>query len=183
MLITAMQSTIKMSETSMVHKSVKPIPGDQSSQLILIFNTSQLSALSLKSEPLTHPHNLESNHVPSLQNFIDDVNAGLARSTGPNKCPYESVWVLFIRWEDDDLKVPGENNGIQGEIDALESVFVTDYGFNTEIFLIPSIDSQRALQKAIFHFQEDHNKRSDLLLVYYGGHGSLDRFERSIWMQ
>ena len=61
--------------------------------------------------------------------------------------------------------------------------FVTDYGFNTEIFLIPSTDSQRALQRAIFHFQEDHNKRSDLLLVHYGGHGSLDKFERSIWVQ
>jgi len=88
-----------------------------------------------------------------------------------------------VRWEIDEFKVAGENNGIQGEIDALEEVLTADYGFNADTFLIPPKDSLRALQREIFQFQEEHSKRSELLLVYYGGHGMLDKYDRSIWAQ
>jgi hypothetical protein len=155
-----------------------------STPLLARSNIHQLGSISpTPLEQLTYPHALDYGHKPSFQSFIDDVNKGLTRSNGSNKCPYEAVWVLLVRWENDDFKVAGKNNGIQGEIDALETVLVEDYGFHTDVFLIPPRDSLRALQRAIFHFQEEHSKRSELLMVYYGGHGRLDRVGRSIWAE
>ena len=90
---------------------------------------------------------------------------------------------MFLRWEEDVFITPGINNGIQGEIDELERVFVHDYGFETEIYLIPSQDSQRSLQRKIFTFQEKHDKREELLVVYYGGHGVLNDLNQSVWAQ
>ena len=65
------------------------------------------------------------------------------------------------------------NNGVQGEIDNLERVFVRDYGFSTELYLIPSQDSQPCLQRKIFFLQEEHDSRNEPLVVYYGEHGLL----------
>lgn len=93
------------------------------------------------------------------------------------------MFVLFIRWEDDVSLNTGINNGIQGEIDALERVLVDDYGFETEQYLIPSQNPQRSLQRAIFLFQELHSSREELLMVYYGGHGLLNDLNQSIWAQ
>ena len=88
-----------------------------------------------------------------------------------------------MRWEDDVFIDPGVNNGVQGEIDNLEQVFVNDYGFETELYLIPSQDSQRSLQRKIFLLQEYHVSREELLVVYYGGHGVLNDMNQSIWAQ
>ena len=78
---------------------------------------------------------------------------------------------------------PGVNNGVQGEIDHLERVFEHDYGFETDLYLIPSQDSQRCLQRRIFFLQEKHDSRDELLVVYYGGHGVLNGLNQSIWAQ
>ena len=78
---------------------------------------------------------------------------------------------------------PGVNNGVQGEIDNLERVFVRHYGFSTELYLIPSQDSQRCLQSKIFFLHEGHDSRNELLIVYYGGHGLLNGMDLSIWAQ
>ena len=138
--------------------------------------------LSSLSPSLTHPPCLDSEHA-ELGKFRDDINSALAGALSRNGSVYERVSVLFLRWEDDDFLRFG-GNGIQGEIDALEDVFVSDYGFQTEIFLIPSENSHRKLQKKIFHFADDdvHNK-SDLLLVYYGGHGNYNHLNQSVWEQ
>ena len=126
---------------------------------------------------------LDRAHLESMQNFADDFNAAVSGALARNGSPYERAFVLFLRWERDDFLEPGINNGVQGEIDALEQVFREDYGFITETYLIPSENSHRNLQKRIFQFQDEHDSRSELLLVYYGGHGALSRLNQSIWAQ
>ena len=126
---------------------------------------------------------VDSAHLDSFQDFIDDFNTAMNGVLARNGSPYDQVHVLFLRWEDDVFVEPGINNGIQGEIDQLERVFVDDYGFKTETYLIPSQNSQRSLQKRIFKLQDDHESRSELLIVYYGGHGVLNDLNQSIWEQ
>lgn len=130
------------------------------------------------------PHSfVDRAHLDSMQNFVDDFNIAMTGVLARSGSPYEKVSVLFLRWEDDVFLKPGVNNGVQGEIDRLERVFTNDYGFDTETYLIPSENSQRSLQKKIFRFQDDHDRRSELLLVYYGGHGVLNNLNQSIWAQ
>ena len=138
------------------------------------------------SSPVTNrapPSVLDRDHLDSAREFMDEFNKAMTGVLARNGSPYEQVFVLFLRWEDDVFLEPGVNNGIQGEIDQLEQVLTDDYGFTTEIYLIPKINSQRSLQKKIFEFQDDHDSRSELLLVYYGGHGELNDLNQSIWQQ
>ena len=107
----------------------------------------------------------------------------MAGALSRNGSIYRKASVLFLRWEDDVFIESGINNGVQGEIDSLEKVFVHDYGFDTELYLIPSHNSQRSLQKMIFLWQEEHDSRQELLVVYYGGHGVLNDMNQSIWAQ
>ena len=126
---------------------------------------------------------LDRAHLNSNDDFIKDFNNAVTGVLARNGSPYEQVFVLFLRWEDDVFLNPGVNNGIQGEIDQLERVFRDSYGFNTETYLIPSNNSHRSLQNKIFGFQNGHPSRSELLLVYYGGHGVLNNMNQSIWHQ
>ena len=123
-------------------------------------------------------------HLNSLNEFIRDVNVALDGALARNGSPYEKATVLFLRWEDDVFISPGINNGVQGEIDRLERVLVDDYGFDSETFLIPSKDPQRRLQQRISDFDRAHDQRSELVIVYYGGHGALSSpLKQSIWLQ
>ena len=126
------------------------------------------------------PVTLNNSHIDSLHISIEDVNRALpgALSTGGNA--YTTVSVLSLRWADDVFITPSLNNGVQGEIDDLERIFVHNYGFETEIYLILSDDSQQSLQRKIFLFQEAHNSKDELLMVYYGGHGILNKLNQSI---
>lgn len=134
-------------------------------------------------ENFIHPITLNNSHIDSLHIFIDDINRALSGALLPGGNAYTKVSVLFLRWADDVFINPGLNNGVQGEIDDLERILVHDYGFTTEIYLIPSDDSQRSLQRKIFLFQEAHNSTDELLMVYYGGHGVLNKLNQSIWSQ
>ena len=69
----------------------------------------------------THPAKVDYGHKSSFEAFLDDVNNGLKRSIAA-KMAYTAVRVLFIRWERDTLISEGYDNGVQGEIDALEEV-------------------------------------------------------------
>ena len=131
----------------------------------------------------THPSILSNDHIDSFQDFVDDVNCALAGALSRSGSVYQKVSVLFLRWEDDVFIEPDVNNGVQGEIDDLERVFMRDYGFKTDLYLIPSQNSQRCLQKKIYLLQEEHDSRDELLVVYYGGHGMLNDMNQSIWAQ
>lgn len=82
--------------------------------------------------------------------------------------------MLLLRWTDDDLN-------IQVELDRLRDVFDCQFKFATEQFNIPSINSTRTLQSKLYEFQEAHQSQSELLIVYYGGHGEASRRGKSVW--
>jgi hypothetical protein len=84
------------------------------------------------------------------------------------------VTVLLLKWIDDDLN-------IQIELDRLRDVFDFQFKFATEQWSISSTNPTRALQAKLYDFQEAHQSESELLIVYYGGHGEVSRSGKSVW--
>lgn len=87
---------------------------------------------------------------------------------------YKEVEVLLIRWEEDELEV-------EWELNELHKVFRDLYGFTTEQFLIPSQNSHRKLNLKALRFVEEHENEDTLLIVYYGGHGVINKARQSTW--
>lgn len=87
---------------------------------------------------------------------------------------YKEVQVLLIRWEEDELEV-------EWEMEELRKVFRDMYGFSTEQFLIPTQNSHRKLNHKALSFVEEHEKEDMLLLVYYAGHGVINKARQSTW--
>lgn len=106
--------------------------------------------------------------------FSEDLQKAIQTSFPRAAHPYVAVTVLLLRWIDDDLN-------IQVELDRLRNVFDFQFNFTTEQWNIPSKNSTRALQAKLYDFQEAHQSESELLIVYYGGHGEASRRGKSIW--
>ena len=90
---------------------------------------------------------------------------------------YSGVFVLLLRWEDDDL-------GTEIEVNDLEEVLADVYHYNTERYLIPSDDPTIQLDHELNDFRRAYDNGTNLLIIYYGGHGFLDYNRpgrRSIW--
>jgi hypothetical protein len=86
---------------------------------------------------------------------------------------YKSVQVLLLRWEGDDL-------GVYWEVEDLEKIF-KKYGFNTELWLIPSNMSHLELTIKVGSFVKEYQSPDTLLVVYYGGHASINKARQSSW--
>lgn len=80
----------------------------------------------------------------------------------------------MIRWEEDELEV-------ESETEELRKVFMNMYGFSTTQFLIPTQNSHRKLMHKSLSFVEEHEKEDMLLIVYYGGHGVINKARQSTW--
>ncbi|KAF5623159.1 uncharacterized protein FTJAE_10712 [Fusarium tjaetaba] len=87
---------------------------------------------------------------------------------------YTEVQVLLIRWEEDELEVEWELNELQRVLHHL-------YGFTTDKFLIPTQNSHRKLNHKVLGFVEEHENEDTLLIVYYGGHGIINKARQSTW--
>lgn len=123
-----------------------------------------------------HPTRYDHEHVEKLEDFANDLNQALKNSfpAPRNSYPYTAVYVLLLRWTDDDLMV-------QSEVSSLRNVLERQFSFNVEEWRIPGRGAYRALQEKVYGFQNAHQSESELLIVYYGGHGEADRRGRSIW--
>ncbi|KAH7152895.1 hypothetical protein EDB81DRAFT_841280 [Dactylonectria macrodidyma] len=110
-----------------------------------------------------------------LQVFVDDLQLAAERAF-PNSAysRYKEIQVLLIRWEEDELEV-------EWEMEELRKVFRDMYGFSTEQFLIPTQNSHRKLNRKVLSFVEEHEKEDVLLLVYYAGHGVINKARQSTW--
>jgi hypothetical protein len=86
---------------------------------------------------------------------------------------YIYVQVLLIRWEEDELHVEDELNELKRVFDL--------YGFATEKFLIPTSNSHRKLNQKVLSFVEEYENDDTLLIVYYGGHGIINKARQSTW--
>ncbi|KAF5679900.1 hypothetical protein FHETE_624 [Fusarium heterosporum] len=87
---------------------------------------------------------------------------------------YSEIQVLLIRWDEDELEV-------EWELNELRRVFRDLYGFATDKFLIPTHNSHRKLTHKVLSFVEEHENEDTLLIVYYGGHGAINKARRSTW--
>ena len=82
--------------------------------------------------------------------------------------------MLLVRWDEDDLNV-------KWEVEGLERVFRDLYGFSTEIFFIPTQDSHLSLMGKALSFVAAHNDGDSLLVVYYGGHAMINKARQATW--
>ena len=109
-----------------------------------------------------------------LETFTKDLTQSLKRvfTTSPRR--YDGVYVLLVRWKDDDL-------GTENEIRDLENVFHTLYNYHTERALIPSDNAYNYLESIVVNFRSRHDGPNNLLIFYYGGHGVKVSNHKSVW--
>ena len=86
---------------------------------------------------------------------------------------YANVHVLLLQWEEDDLNVRSER-------ERLQTVFAA-YGFKTETWLIPSDKSYRRLTVKLSEFVDKYEDEKGLMIVYYGGHATINSHRQSTW--
>ena len=94
----------------------------------------------------------------------------------PHSGEYDSINVLLVYWENDDM-------GCSEEITAVRSFFEESWRYKVHILPIPAERSQAALQSDLSQFVLLYGATArSLLIIYYGGHGdpSPDR-KRAIW--
>ena len=127
-------------------------------------------------EPATHDiSRASSDRIPDLKEFFASVErATVAALPGSDKARYQDVRVLLLSWAEDD-------SGVLGGLDRLAEVFKDLYGFSVEKWLIPSEKSHNTLNRKILDFTEIGLTEDVLLIVYYGGYGTLDEYRRSVW--
>jgi hypothetical protein len=87
---------------------------------------------------------------------------------------YKNVQVLLLHWRTDDLFV-------LPELEDLATCFGGDYGFNTDIFAIPSENPHLDLMLKIGALIKEHESDDTLFVVYYGGHAKIDESRQSTW--
>lgn len=87
---------------------------------------------------------------------------------------YKNVQVLLLHWKTDDLFV-------LPELEDLATCFSGDYGFNTDIFAIPSDNPHLDLMLKIGALIKEHESDETLFIVYYGGHAKIDESRQSTW--
>ncbi|KAF8858627.1 hypothetical protein BDZ45DRAFT_743267 [Acephala macrosclerotiorum] len=123
----------------------------------------------------THNTSRADFHHQDLAAFCEDVNNAAMRAF-PNRgrSRYETVNVYLIRWEDDEL-------GVQQELKTLDNV-MRDYGFRTNIFLIPEHKSHWDLMRKTLDFIQDCDHEKNLFILYYAGHGRMNSARQVEWV-
>ncbi|KAL8696952.1 MAG: hypothetical protein Q9224_002534 [Gallowayella concinna] len=87
---------------------------------------------------------------------------------------YRRVGVLFLTWEEDDMQCK------ETEVDHLRTLFAEKFKYETYYFQIPSSRWRTALQKEIADLLHQFDFSDCLFIVYYGGHGELDKETQSL---
>lgn len=82
--------------------------------------------------------------------------------------------MLLIHWKSDDLFV-------LPELEDLEKVFREDYGYETDVFEIPSENSHLELLLKVADLIKRCESSDNLFVVYYGGHARIDEARQSTW--
>jgi hypothetical protein len=135
------------------------------------------AGLVMNGTPLATVDAQTDDHLESFEEFFKHLNRAAKTTLPRTSRRYRDVVVLLLRWEEDDL-------GTETEISDLERVFQDMYHYRTERYLIPSKDSETQLEYLLNDFRRAHDDEASLLILYYGGHGSLElnkRPSRSIW--
>ncbi|KAL2069283.1 hypothetical protein VTL71DRAFT_15621 [Oculimacula yallundae] len=127
------------------------------------------------STPSTHDTSKSAFHIRDIGSFAESLQDA-ADQAFPNRgrSRYHTVNVCLIRWAEDELC-------IKPELDHLHDTFSQLYGFNTEIWLIPSTASQIQLTSMTCTFLQKFDDEGNLFIVYYGGHGTINNARQNQW--
>jgi hypothetical protein len=108
-------------------------------------------------------------HLPSI-NVGPNTSLGQLRNTERD---YHEVHVLLLTW-DGDLE---GHNDLWEEAETLRKVLVNDYKFIASHYRLPSSSKHPAnrLRKKLDSFKQDLGNPGNLLIIYYGGHGTVHR--------
>ena len=97
-----------------------------------------------------HPADTRPVHLETYEIFKvwanEAFNGAFPKTTSPR---YTSAYALLLYWSEDDL-------GVATEAACLQRVFEDEYNFETNTYLIPSIDSEQLLVQRIFEFRKKH---------------------------
>lgn len=130
----------------------------------------------VNNSPLSELDSPGNDHLDNFEDFSRHLSRA-AKSVLPRVSRRHSgTFVLLLQWKDDDL-------GTETEVNDLEEVFRDVYHYNTERYLIPSHNSAHQLEYKLNDFRRAYDNGTNLLILYYGGHGFLDhgRPSRSFW--
>lgn len=114
-------------------------------------------------------------HVKDIEAF-GHILTSAATAAFPNQglSRYKEVHALLLSWEDDNL-------GVINEIGELEKAFQQIYYFEVDRWKIPSERSHNSLAAKVLAFLDDYESTDNLLIVYYGGHGSMNDDRQCVW--
>jgi hypothetical protein len=76
---------------------------------------------------------------------------------------YTDVSVLMLRWEGDDSP--------ESDLNALDQLFQTSYGFRTQRWHIPSCPNPVTKLSVQIDSLLENPRPDHLLIIYYAGHG------------
>jgi hypothetical protein len=109
---------------------------------------------------------------PALAAHLNKALRGVSRDIGgPTR--YDTVHAILIRWEEDYLN-------LQSKLDELDLVF-QNYGFSTVVWLIPSFCAYFYLMDKAEELIEAKDSDRNLFILYYAGHGRVDRERHVVW--
>jgi hypothetical protein len=117
-------------------------------------------------------------HHIAFEQFGQDLNlAASALFPKTTKSRYRNVFVLMLKWKDEDPNLP-----VSLEIQRLYDVFKGVYHFETEVWDIPDEDCHVEVNQKILDFSRmGGNSKDDLKIVYYAGHGRLMKNRLLSW--
>jgi hypothetical protein len=110
-----------------------------------------------------------------MKKIGSDLNEAI-QAVWPNRHKrYFQAYVLMLSWEDDDLRV-------ESEIEGLQHVFKEMFNFHVQKYKIPSTKPDKELKGRMYEFLKN-DSRDTLLIVYYAGHArrAFRPNEASLW--
>jgi hypothetical protein len=88
--------------------------------------------------------------------------------------PYTDVHVLLIYWEDG-------NNDFYEQLQKLGKKLKSSYSYSVEEYALQSEEPYRTLNKKLTDFL-DNGHENALLIIYYGGHGGINKDRNHVWL-
>jgi hypothetical protein len=114
----------------------------------------------------------------TLKHFGEDLRHA-AKTLFPNDSTsrYTKTSLLILSWEDEDPNLP-----VSVEISKLHAVFRKEYGFEVEVWKIPTNHSHFDLNQKVGSFvRPEEDDSQHLKIVYYAGHARLANNRTLVW--
>jgi len=150
---------------------------DEFLRVYALYQIAQSTPSDISIMPIDRTHDISNTpyHVKDIEAVGHILNSA-ATAAFPNQglSRYREVHALLLSWEDDDL-------GVVNEIAELEDVFQQIYRFEVDVWRIPSERSHIAVAGKVLGFLNDYESTDSLLIVYYGGHGSMNDDRQCVW--